>query len=83
MPKKLAKHQQDIINYIDGRARWRTGKMDDRELTRLRQLAIEAYAAGATALPFPDKTCEHEAAIDLLRMLAKEGPPKAIRRGTD
>ena len=50
--KTRGEYQHDILSYIAARERHRAGEVSDEELARLRQLAVEARAAGIKSPPF-------------------------------
>jgi hypothetical protein len=50
--KTRGEYQHDILSYITARERHRAGEVTDKELARLRQLALEARAAGIKSPPF-------------------------------
>ena len=50
--KTRGEYQHDILSYIAARERHRAGEVSDEELARLRELAVEARAAGIKSPPF-------------------------------
>ena len=50
--KTRGEYQHDILSYIAASERQRAGEVSYKELAHLRQLAVEARAAGIKSPPF-------------------------------